>query len=1120
MTNKYINHFSDALLKGGAIDKLQDNIHQKYKELSQDDLMKLLLQKDDLLKQKDELIEHYETESDNSSSSSKRRPRIMKDIEKYDIFNFHKFLRTEDGKILSSNPELYQYTPSLTAFDKNLKANPNYYRDYQKRFIEDWSLSVQELVILYYGVGSGKTMIAVNCAEQFTEITPNSFVYFLTPASLVLGTIKEMYDRGIDPTRKNDKGEYIYNFLSYQQLLGSTLNFQQNSLLIIDEAHNLRNFSSKPLFEKETARKYKATGNYSLVGNKVAQALLTSDIAFVRTIMMTGTLLVNSSKDLEALMSIGYKKMPLLNVEETNYNIMINDEKNFKIYYEGLLSFYRIAQDYPTMPKKNYIIQPIEDPDLYMLTGKDAMYEDPYYMNTRNQSLNEKVNFIINLILEKPDEKFLIYSQFLSVLEGKQQYAEIEDEQGNKKVVKVARDESSRVLKDALIKNKIPFLVITGELTGIQKLNVVKKYNENVVKVLLFTLSIKEGISFKETNNIIIIQPYWNYAIMEQVLARGIRLNSHKLGQKSTVNLYFLIGVKDDSEENIKWIDEAEKIMNNDIKKLIFPWRDSKVMEDSKMIDNLNSDKDIKQKDYGPFAVNNGSRDIDLFNRMLRKQEEINEFELKLLSLPRFETVNNVENNEFVAEYKKTLYTLEKENINLTNKEQIELKRKMYKEFYTKNLEKVSSTITRFLGDTRFRINRNPDLLDQMEEYKSSDNTEKLKKLIKKNASLEELFKAFNINKQEIVAFQANFTPADKCDELVRLSGINNDTRPIIRILEPTAGIGNVISSLMKTNNKANYLIDCNEYHNVFYQIGKSIYSEIDNVKWMNSDFYLYQNKYNYDYILGNPPFNLPYVALVPQEILPPKRDPKAEPIDPSTQKFIKYETILVKKDLHLYDVDFVAKSYNMLSTGGILTFIISDRFQRQPDIRPFKPFNLFINAMKKKDSNSVEIFKSKEFKKDKGVVKEQETKYGMVIIKLVKLDNFIIDLQNEKIINNLIENIDGLTQEEKDKLKVKHESNKLKTRKQRLDKALIKLEKGNAIDKDSKKKREKKKESQLKQEEEDKIKREEEFRKKHNINDSDIDLNGIEKFINLEYRDRNEKERIEKSKKIQKRRI
>lgn len=148
----------------------------------------------------------------------------------------------------------------------------------------------------------------------------------------------------------------------------------------------------------------------------------------------------------------------------------------------------------------------------------------------------------------------------------------------------------------------------------------------------------------------------------------------------------------------------------------------------------------------------------------------------------------------------------------------------------------------------------------------------------------------------------------------------------------------------------------------------------------------------------------------------------------------MKYETILVKKDLHLYDVDFVAKSYNMLSDGGILTFIISDRFQRQPEIRPFKPFNLYLDALRKKDPNSVEIIKSKEFKKDKGVVKEQETSFGMVIIKLVKLENFIIDFENEKLINNMISNLDGLTEEQKNEMmKVSKSKNKLKTRAKRL---------------------------------------------------------------------------------------
>ena len=83
------------------------------------------------------------------------------------------------------------------------------------------------MTILYYGVGSGKTMIAVNCAEQYQEMTKNAHIYFLTPASLVLGTIKEMYDRGIDASRKNENGEFIYYFVSYQQLLRSNFDFKE-----------------------------------------------------------------------------------------------------------------------------------------------------------------------------------------------------------------------------------------------------------------------------------------------------------------------------------------------------------------------------------------------------------------------------------------------------------------------------------------------------------------------------------------------------------------------------------------------------------------------------------------------------------------------------------------------------------------------------------------------------------------------------------------------------------------------------------------------------------------------------------------------------------------------------
>jgi superfamily II DNA or RNA helicase len=179
---------------------------------------------------------------------------------------------------------------------------------HQKDFVKNWSLSSQEVTICYYGVGSGKTIIMILCAEQYLSINQDSFVYFCVPSSLVLNVIREMINRGIDPRRKNKNGEYMYNFLSYSQILHSTFDFKNNTLLIVDEAHNLRNVRSKTIHEKISARKRIKTDTYTIKGNVLASKLINTDTKFSRCIFFTGTLFVNTHEDIEALISIGYKK--------------------------------------------------------------------------------------------------------------------------------------------------------------------------------------------------------------------------------------------------------------------------------------------------------------------------------------------------------------------------------------------------------------------------------------------------------------------------------------------------------------------------------------------------------------------------------------------------------------------------------------------------------------------------------------------------------------------------------------------------------------------------------------------------------------------------------------------
>ena len=677
-----LNEKIATLLMGGGIHEDEQN---QLMELSKqlEELKSQNNKKDEIIQQLNLTKEEQQKDINNLKeelANQKKKP-AARTLESYDLINLQKFLKTEDYKLI--NPEIYEYDDELSAFDKNSKID-NYYRDYQKQFITDWSLSSQELVILYYGVGSGKTMIAVNCAEQFATLNNDSHVYFLVPASLVLPTIKEMFSRGIDPTRKDKNGQYIYYFLSYQQLLRSKFDFKNNSLLILDEAHNLRNLRTKQISEKLSARKFKKIDNYSLVGNKLAEKLIMTSAEFLRSIFMTGTLFVNSPEDIETIISIGYKKAPLLNMDKLQYEIIQSDETMFDRYYEGLISFYRIPSDAPQFPTKVFHFIPI-------VYDSRSYPKDPYFINTRTDAARQKCQWILNFILNHKNEKTLIYSQFL--------------------------DKSIRYLTQLLDKNNIKYGVVNGSYNMLQKMHTVHLYNSDQIKVLIFTLSIKEGISFLETNNFIAIEPYWNYAIFEQILARGIRLNSHKLGKNTNINLYFLIGMDSLDVDTKRWVKNAKSIFDKDIKKLNFPFTKDK--------------EGLEVKDYSSIQSKSTSRDIDMFFRMFGKQENINIFESKLLKTKSFELCNNVENNEFIEIYNMELLKKNADGKILSNRQQIMLKKDLYNNFYKESINNIRLKFTKFNEDSRYKANRNPDLEEKINNTTFKDSYEKIKKLLK-----------------------------------------------------------------------------------------------------------------------------------------------------------------------------------------------------------------------------------------------------------------------------------------------------------------------------------------------------------------------------------------------------
>ena len=412
------------------------NSYDALKGLTQDELIaKLVEMEQDTIKAKAEVeIEKKKTKQANKAleaalAEKTEITRIPKTIDIFNLLNLYKFFnkydegllyhpeddiraKDEDGNYIVDK-STYLYDPFNTAFDKNIDK----YRAHQQRFIRDWSVSVQELVIMYYGVGTGKTLIAITCAEEYTRLNKNSYVYFLMPSSLILNMILEMFKFGIDPTIEDNEGNKIYNFISYAQLMRTDFNFMDNSLLIVDEIHNLRNLFTQEINEKVSARKYKPTGNYSLLGSVLASKLLDNSSLFIRKIFMTGTLFVNSSLDLEPIIAIGYNKRPLLKLDKDEYIAIQTNDELFKNFYQGLISFYRTSGEaLKTLPTIKYHFPIIDYPSLREDMGdltKDKN-KDPYFINSRTLGTVEKVQWIINFIMKNQNKKSLIYTQFIN----------------------------------------------------------------------------------------------------------------------------------------------------------------------------------------------------------------------------------------------------------------------------------------------------------------------------------------------------------------------------------------------------------------------------------------------------------------------------------------------------------------------------------------------------------------------------------------------------------------------------------------------------------------------------------------------------------------------------------
>ena len=130
----------------------------------------------------------------------------------------------------------FEHQESLTPFKGKINSNNEIINlnEHQKKFLMGFLMSNQRSAIAFWGVGTGKTFLAVSSANLYLNLYPKNKIIIVTPSSIFFNIIHSMIAYGLNPQDPR------YTFMTVDKFYRNRKLDCSNSLIIIDEAHNYR----------------------------------------------------------------------------------------------------------------------------------------------------------------------------------------------------------------------------------------------------------------------------------------------------------------------------------------------------------------------------------------------------------------------------------------------------------------------------------------------------------------------------------------------------------------------------------------------------------------------------------------------------------------------------------------------------------------------------------------------------------------------------------------------------------------------------------------------------------------------------------------------------------------
>ena len=412
-------------------------------------------------------------------------------------------------------------------------------------------------LLVVHGVGKGKTLTSIGVAECFLDKDPVNKVVLVAPSGLINNFKKEMFKYGV---KHGDK----YTFYSFDKFfredkLGNPILCDKNTLLIVDEAHNLRN--PKSPYDKKLKVTRKTRMN----------SVLNCSLKAGKRLLLTATPFVNSVQDFIPLINMIYgEKILGTKKQQSSGQAMqaLSDkasEENIEIISKLLKNRVDVVnvdsndEDFPSKIIK-YVAVPMTKKyyakyqKAISSEGEDIFVQPAKFYNGHRRAVNicgdaeyysDKIKKIAPIIQK---QKTIIYSNW----------------------IEFGIDPVEKTLGELGIKYK----TISGKTNRKERSNIVDLFNDpkSDIQVLLITKAAGEGIDLKRIRNVVILEPTWNQASLEQIIGRAVRFRSHeglpKAEQK--VNVYLMVstepGVNKVDMEELELSDSGDRILYNIIK--------------------------------------------------------------------------------------------------------------------------------------------------------------------------------------------------------------------------------------------------------------------------------------------------------------------------------------------------------------------------------------------------------------------------------------------------------------------------------------------------------------------------------------------------------------------------